>query len=348
MTEILASKYRPASFEDMVGQGATSLVLSKMVEKDDIPTGFLFSGPRGSGKTSAARILANTAEDSFPIEVDAASHGSVQDVREMIETLRYSSGGKHRFIIYDEAHSMSKEAFNALLKALEEPPAGTHFILVTTEPERIPGTVKSRMMSFVFKKISPADILDRLCRVAEVELIEAEHELLTFIAVRADGSMRDALMTLDQCHRAEIRTCAEFLELAGEVDVAPSLVTALVHGNHAEIFELADEVSQSVPDPSRMVSAIIGVLRDILVLKSGGELDMPAESILSRKELSHALETDRILAGLTILWDLKTKARQSSDPRSNLDLALVLLSEIFTRGKKIAAKQPNRVPLDSL
>lgn len=336
MSEALHLKYRPKVFSDMVGQKVNALVLAKMVEADDVPAGLLFVGVRGSGKTSAARIIAESLDAGDPIEVDAASNGSVQDVRELIDGLRY--GNSNRVVIWDEAHSMSREAFNALLKTLEEPPAGVVFILVTTEPDKIPGTVKSRLTQFTFRKISVLEILSRLLAVVKAEGIEAENDLLKFLAERADGSMRDALVLLDQCRRAGISTREGYLALAGEADVGPLLVRALLTGDHAHIFDVADSLSEQVPDPSKLAGNVIGVLKDILVIRSGGEVEGTDESKELRKELARSLEVDRVMASLKLLWDLRTRARQSGDPKSNLDLALILVSEVFTRGRQTSIK----------
>lgn len=340
MTELLTLKYRPTVFADMIGQNVTAVVLDRMVSENKVPTGLLFSGVRGSGKTTAARILANSMDAGEPIEVDAASHGSVADVREMIESLRFSSGGTNRVIIYDEAHSMSKEAFNALLKTLEEPPAGVTFVLVTTEPEKIPATVKSRLMEFVFRRVRTAVIFQRLWAVSEKENIDISQELVEFLADRADGAVRDGLMMLDQCSRAGIKTKTDFLQLAGERDVAPILVQALLTGDHAYIFETVEELSQWVPDPAKLASSVVGVLRDILVLRAGGAVRASEKGIAERQALVRLLEPERVLAAMRLLWDLKTKTRQSNDPRGNLDLALVLVSEVLTRGREGTIKPP--------
>jgi DNA polymerase-3 subunit gamma/tau len=309
-----------------------------MVQEDDVPQGLLFAGPRGCGKTSAARILATSLDAGEVVEVDAASHGLVADVREVIETLRYSTGGKYRVVIYDEAHSMSKEAFNALLKTLEEPPAQTVFILVTTEPEKIPPTVKSRLMEFTFRKVSAALTLDRLVHVSDLEQIDVEPELLTYLAERADGAVRDALVMLDQCARAEITTREEFLKLSGEEDVAPDLILALMTGDHSHIFDVTDELAQRVPDPHRLGALLTRTLKDVLVMKAGGTVDASEEGLAKRKEIASHLEPERVVGAMKMLWDLRTRVRQSTDPRGNLDIVLVLVSEIFNTGRKVPVK----------
>lgn len=356
MTEVLALKYRPMDFKDIIGQHINAIVLDRMVASDSVPQGLLFAGPRGSGKTSMARILANALDAGEPIEVDAASHGLVADVREMIETLRYTTGSTYRVVIYDEAHSMTKEAFNALLKTLEEPPSGTIFILVTTEPEKIPETVKSRLMEFTFRKVTPAVILDRLLYVCDKEDIEIDRDLLTYITDRADGSVRDALMSLDQCWKAEITTKAQFLEMSGEEDVAPDLILAMLTKDHSYIFQKLEDMAQRVPDPAKIASSLNSTLKDILILRAGGAIEPTGEGLAKRKTIAAVLEPERIVASMRMLWELKTKVRASSSPKSNLDLAVVLITDIFTQGKQPMTKpgaspvpqQERRLTIDEL
>lgn len=332
--EVLALKYRPKTFSEVIGQKINAIVLDRMVASDSVPQGLLFAGPRGSGKTSMARILANSLDAGEPIEVDAASHGLVADVREMIENLRYTTGNAYRVIIYDEAHSMTKEAFNALLKTLEEPPSGTIFILVTTEPEKIPETVKSRLMEFTFRKVTPSIIMERLVSVSQAENIEVTPELLTYIADRADGSVRDALMLLDQCWKAGISSKDELRQMSGEEDVAPDLILAMLTKDHSYIFKKLDELSQRVPDPTKMAASLNDTLKDILILRAGGEIEATGEGLAKRKTITSVLESERIIASMRMLWELKTRIRAASNPRSNLDLAVVLISDIFTQGKQ--------------
>lgn len=333
MTEVLALKYRPKTFSEVIGQRINAVVLDRMVSSGNVPPGLLFTGPRGSGKTSMARILGNALGSTEFIEVDAASHGLVADVRSMIDSLRYSSGSEYRIVIYDEAHSMTKEAFNALLKTLEEPPASTIFILVTTEPDKIPETVKSRLMEFSFRKISPKEIIARLEEIQSREGILADIELLHYISERADGSARDAIMMLDQCWKAGVSDKETFLEMTGEENVAPELVLAMLSGDHAHVFQVADDLAQRVPDPYRLAAQVTNVLKDVLVLKAGGSVTGRSADVL--KTIALHLEAERIVAGMKMLWDLRTRVKASTDPRGNLDLALTLITDIFTQGRQL-------------
>lgn len=338
-SEMLAIKYRPQKFSHMVGQNMVARVLDQFVKKNSIPTALLFSGTRGTGKTSAARILAKEL-DAEAIEIDAASNGGVADVRTLIETLRYSSGSEHRVVIMDECHSMSREAFNALLKTLEEPPSGTIFILVTTEPERVPETVLSRLMEFQFRRISPAEICERLTKIAGNEKIPADVGLLSLISERSEGSMRDALMALDMINRSDVTTVEDFEKLVGERDDSPELLLAASTGDFAQIRSELDRQMGLTGDANFIVARVTKTLSDLLVLRAGGKLIVTGKQLEQRLILNQRLEPDRIQRALRIMWEVKTKIAPTDNPRGSLDLAIMLLSEAFTAGRNIARKSP--------
>jgi DNA polymerase III subunit gamma/tau len=219
---VFARKWRPANFDDVVGQTHITDTLKKAIEKDRVAHAYIFSGTRGVGKTTTARILARALNcekgptpvpcgscdsckgivsgSSFDVlEIDGASNNSVEDIRELRENVGYSSmGGKYRIYVIDEVHMLSKAAFNALLKTLEEPPPKVIFIFATTEPQKIPATIHSRCQRYDFHRIMLEQILERLSSICEKEKIDAEKTALALIASKADGSMRDALSLLDQ------------------------------------------------------------------------------------------------------------------------------------------------------
>lgn len=366
----LARKYRPAQFRDVVAQPQVSLPLSRMLhdkegnplEKALIPEALLFTGGRGSGKTSTARIvgaalnceaacrrpckecascIAVAAGHSLDVmEIDAASAGGVSEIRRIKEAVSYAAVGKYRVVILDEAHSMSKDAFNALLKVLEEPPDRTVFILVTTEAHKILKTVASRCTKFTFRRVPPAAIATRLRDICTWEKIEAEDALLHTIAERADGGMRDALMELDQMARIGVTRLAHYEMIKGESDFGPDLVSALASGNHGLAFGKVDEILNQTGDPGVVAATLVATFRDMLVVSSGGVCPAMGSALTARQQLAARVPDDRVCAALRVLWDLRRTS--GYDTRSGLDLALAMCMDKLAPPKAASnGKGPN-------
>jgi len=256
---VFARKWRPMTFEDVVGQDHITETLKKAIEKDKVAHAYIFTGTRGVGKTTTARILARALNcekgptpspcgvcdpckniingSSFDvIEIDGASNNSVEDVREIRENIHYTSmGGNFRIYVIDEVHMLSKSAFNALLKTLEEPPPKVIFIFATTEPQKIPATIQSRCQRFDFRRISTGQIVQQLTRICNEEGIAFDPLALALVGRKAEGSMRDALSLLDQVHSY----CRESIS-EKDVRVALGLVDVEVYDSIMESIKTKD------------------------------------------------------------------------------------------------------------
>jgi DNA polymerase III subunit gamma/tau len=368
----LALKYRPAVWADVSGQKHVTAVLYRMARRGTLPSALLLAGSMGCGKTSTARILGaalnceaeNQSADVWPcgscpsckavaagnsldvIEVDAASNGGIDAIRQLQELARYGSPGRWKVVLLDEAHAMSRDGFNALLKMLEEPPENTLFVLLTTEPGKIMATVASRCMTFTFRRLPPAAIIARLEHICGLEDIRAEPALLAEIASRADGGMRDAVMLLDQVTSVGITDLARFTALLGESDVAVPLVQAMAAGDYPAVYAALDEAVAQAGDPGAVTAKLADLLADLLVLRSGGAVAAQGEPLEARKALAARLDTGRLTAAVKALWDLQTKVRVE-DRRAGLKLACVVVSERLCPAPK-ADPHPGQPPVNGV
>lgn len=304
-----------------------------MVENDEVPPALLFSGPSGVGKTTAARILANTLEATDVIEVDAASNGGVDAIRTLLDVVRYSTGGGYRVLVLDEAQSITAQGWEALLTTLEEPPAMTVFVLCSTEPGKFPRNIRSRLIQFAFNAISENDILDRLRYVAITEGLDPDMGMLAYIAQRSRGDVRAAIQALDMAVRADTMTLTSFLELTGETDSAPLLVAAMLGGDHAKVFTVLDS-QLAVISPARVVTTLIEIIRDLLIVKAGGEVRTATFGVERRARLAQLIERDQLLIAAKILWDVPTQMRAAENPRETLELAVILITAAFSRNRE--------------
>lgn len=362
---MLTLDYRPLTLNDVVGQEHIKPILRAMVKTGKVPAALIFGGTRGTGKTTTARILAAAlnCEDSqngdacgkcpsclsvqqsnstAVLEVDAASNGGVAEVRRIKELCAYSHEGLWRVVLLDEAHSMSRDAFNALLKLLEEPPPATVFVLLTTEVDKILGTVRSRSMYFEFRRMTTADVVGRLETIAQKEGILYEPALLEEIAIRSQGGMRDAVMTLDQVAVVGIKSVDAFREMFGIRDVSVSLFSAAMDGRLADGYGLIDEQFYRTGDAAGLVADLIRLVRDLLVVKAGGALDgYSEEAVVEREALVDRLEVGQLVGAARVLWDLKERTRAvSDDQRSSMDLAYALLAEQVSGKRTQQARTP--------
>lgn len=348
----LALKYRPRVFSDVAGQRVTAAVLWAMAKAGEMPPGLLFHGPSGTGKTTMARIVGaalNCESGPAPgaewpcgacgsclavaggtsldvIEQDAASFGTADDVRALRERAQYGTGGEYRVFILDEAHSMSRAAFDALLKILEEPPPGVVWLLLTTEPGKILDTVAGRCSPFEFRAVPLAEVVSRLWFICRQEGLDTEPELLSLLAEHAHGQLRDAVMLLEQAAAAGITAAVQWRKLHGEPDFAPGLLSAAARGNYAGAYAALGEVLAGTGDYSWVVRQLVSCLRDLLVLSAGAEVAASGSALAAREELASLVNPGRAADAMGVLWDWQTKIR-TEDRRAGLDLAVSMLTE---------------------
>jgi DNA polymerase III subunit gamma/tau len=357
---VLARRYRPQQFADLVGQEAVVQALVNALASNRVAHAYLFTGARGVGKTSTARILAKAlncvrgptatpcdqceicqgiaaGEDVDVIEMDAASNRGIDEIREMRQTVRSRpSRSRYKIYIVDEVHMLTREAFNALLKTLEEPPDHVKFIFATTEVQKIPITILSRCQRFDFAGIGTARIVERLRQVVVGERREADDEALELIARRASGSMRDAQSLLDQllAFGGERLTTDVVHQLFG---TAPdnrviALASAVLEHNAAGALELLGKAADEGLQLGELLEQLLDYWRDLMVANSAGghhpHLNLPVRYHETLARQAAALNLDTILAGLDVLSMTKARLRGSGHPRVLLEMALVRLSRL--------------------
>ena len=357
----LARKYRPRRFSDLLVQDHVAAALRGAVSARRVGHGYLLTGPRGVGKTTAARILAmalncerqdpnkpsgepcgecasceriwSGAASLDVVEIDAASNRGVDDARELRERAMYapSQAGHHKVYIVDEAHMLTREAWNALLKILEEPPPGVVFVFATTEPQKIANAaapVMSRLQRFDFRRIGPAAIRERLSAVLGAEKLTAEDDALLIISRHADGGMRDALSVLDQClsfggsHVTADRV-REVLGIADDELYATAL-SLVADANPAGVFPLVDRLVDAGSDLTEFVGGLADVLRALLISQLGGT----SPDLTERMEQTIAAARQKLapedaVRMLRILTETEAAVRRSANPRLALESLLL-------------------------
>ena len=269
--KVLSLKWRPQKFTEIIGQDHISVALSNAIKLDRVAHAFIFSGPRGVGKTTTARVLAKTlnkvnqlSESLDIIEMDAASNRGIDEIRSIRENVQYApSEGKYKIYIIDEAHMLTKEAFNALLKTLEEPPAHVVFIFATTELYKMPETIISRTQRYDFKRLNIDDIVNQMKFILKEENINYDAESLNKIAIKAEGSMRDALSLLDQAiayGNGEL-TESEVRMLMGTIDNQDlySLIQSLVNSDSETLLNTVEKISMQNPDYDFLLSELLSL-----------------------------------------------------------------------------------------
>lgn len=358
MYQVLYRKYRPKVFADVYGQEHVTSTLKNEIKENRIAHAYLFTGSRGTGKTTCAKILAKAVNcensvDGEPcnecevckgldsgtiydvVEIDAASNNGVDNIRDLREEANYTpSRGKYRVYIIDEVHMLSTGAFNALLKTLEEPPPHVIFILATTEVHKLPATILSRCQRFDFKRIQPETMSVRLKQVAKLEGMELDDDAAILIARIADGALRDGLSILDQCagrsKKIDSSLVSEVAGLAGR-EALYKLTDCICNQNSSSAMTVISELYQNSYDMERLCVEMINHLRNFLIVKTVKDsrgliicTDDEYNSIISSAE-NFTLEN--VIFALDLFQDALTKIKTGANARVELEMAFVKLCE---------------------
>ena len=355
MYQVIARKYRPQSFADVVNQEHVKTTLENAIAQNRIAHGYIFSGQRGTGKTTVARILARclncvNGPTSQPcgvcascreiaaggsvdvIEIDAASNRGINEMRELRENVRYQPArDRYKVFIIDEAHQITNEAFNALLKTIEEPPAWAVFMLCTTEAHKIPATIASRCQHFSFRSVDFEDLVARMAWICGQEGITADAEALAVLAQAGEGSVRDSLSALDQAiaccgdtlHAADVRALLGSFSL----DALGHVSQALVDGTPARMLEVVNELERNGQNLQHFSRELARYFRNLLVAKiAGGETRLIAASAAERQRLAETaaqFSEEDLTRYLQLSLDLFSDLQASLQPRFHLELGLL-------------------------
>lgn len=357
----LYRKLRPSQFKDVIGQKFIIKTLINQIVNDRISHSYLFCGTRGTGKTSVAKILAKSINclnnyngepcnkcsvcesiiknrNLNTIEIDAASNNGVDNIREIIEEIKYPpTGCKYKVYIIDEVHMLSIGAFNALLKTLEEPPTHIVFILATTDPQKIPPTILSRCQRFDFKRISTLDMLEALKEYTLKEKIDIDEKALKYITKLSDGALRDALsmldMTISYYYNNRI-TYENVLELVGHVDdrVLFELINSINMYDSKKTITIINDVIQKGNDITNFVTQIISHLRNLLVSLSikdeDTSIDIVYENIEDLQKVAENIGYDKLLLYINIFNELSTKIKYANNKRVLLEATCIKLNKL--------------------
>ena len=356
MYQALYRKWRPRTFDDVVGQGHITNTLKRQVAAGKSSHAYLFTGTRGTGKTSCAKIIARAVNCEQPmdgnpcnqcpachgiengsimdvLELDAASNNGVDQIRALRDEAIYTPAAvRKRVYIVDEVHMLTTAAFNALLKILEEPPEHLMFVLATTELHKVPATIKSRCQQFAFKRLAPQDIAAQLLRISEAEGIELTSEGASLLSRLANGGMRDAISLFDQCAgaggRLDEAEILNHLSLAGNSETA-RLLSQLADGDPGGALATFAGLYEAGREAGSILNELSALLRDLLIRSAapiGGEgLLTGGYDSATLKELLAKLETGRLLSMLTMLQQGSAQLARSPNPRIDAEVCLVKL-----------------------
>lgn len=335
MSEALALKYRPKTWDDVTEQEAVKTILENQINTDTIKHGYLFCGGAGTGKTTCARIFANSINkgNGSPIELDAASNNSVDDIRTLIEDAQTKSlYSEYKVFILDEVHALSGSAWQAMLKTLEEPPAKSIFILCTTNPEKIPATILSRVQRYNFQRISQKGVIERLKYIVDTEGIDCSSlEPLNYIAKIADGGMRDAITLLDKCVSYNpTLTMNSVIEALGVVDYGDmlSLLDEIIHTSTKEMINHIEKIYMSGKDLKLFVKDFFEFILDLNVYNVTHELSNTKIPQMWKKKIDDShYECEKLISLLDDLLKLQSEIKWEHNPKPLIIANFILWME---------------------
>ena len=358
MGEVIYRKYRPNNFDQVVGQEHVIKTIKNSIKNGNVAHAYLFSGPRGIGKTTIARILAKTVNCKEPkdgnpcnkcdicksinqnkfldmVEIDAATHTQVDKMRDIIEKINFApSVGKYKVYIIDEVHMLSKGAFNALLKTLEEPPSHAIFILATTEIHKIPATIISRCQRFDFRRLKGSEIVECLSDIAKKEGVEVEKGVLDFIAINSNGGMRDSeslfgqILSLEEDNKITLKEVQEILSVA-DVSRAVNMAILVLEEKYDKAIEYINKITDEGYDLEQFADSLIEFSRKLMLIKvspqmeSHFESEMTQEQIMKLKEISQIAQISQIVNIIREFTKGKDDIKSSIIPQLPLELAVV-------------------------
>lgn len=356
MYQVLYRKYRPKVFSDVVGQDHITSTLSKEIETGKLSHAYLFTGSRGTGKTTCAKILSKAVNCQNPIdgnpcneceicrgldsgaildvvEIDAASNNGVENIRDIRDEINFTPAScKYRVYIIDEVHMLSIGAFNALLKTLEEPPEHVKFILATTEVHKLPVTIVSRCQRFDFKRVSPEAMQKRMEYIAEKEDLVIDEEAVSLISRISDGGMRDALSLLDQCIGHDRHVTSEIVcKVAGMTGKTHlfNLASAVANKKSADALSLISELHGNSCDMERLCSDMTNHFRNLMIVKtvkdSGSFLVCTKEELKQYREQSESLTLETILYCINLLQESTANIKRGVNRRTEMEMTFIKL-----------------------
>lgn len=351
---VSARKYRPQTFKDVVGQGVITATLENAIAHNHLAQALLFTGPRGVGKTTCARILAKRINEQFTensqdsdfafniFELDAASNNSVEDIRNLIDQVRIPPQiGKYKIYIIDEVHMLSTAAFNAFLKTLEEPPAHAIFILATTEKHKIIPTILSRCQIFDFKRITVSDTREYLKYIAEQQGISAEEEALHIIAQKADGAMRDALSIFDRvasfCGKNITRSAVSEILNVLDYDTYFTVADLILKNQLPALLLMFNDIVSRGFDMHHFVTGLSGHFRDLLMMQSSETvslLEVAQETKQRYATQAQEFSEEVLIRAIEISNECDLQYRNSRSPRLLVELMLMRLASLTFQGDK--------------